>query len=282
MILFLFLPHFYFLYLSQKNQEYSSNPKEERYLDSILVSLEIKKKIFLKNEYPEKIKENRPLKLFVFDPNSASENQFLELGIENWMCKRIIKFREKGGKFYKKADLLKIYDFPALTYKKLEPYIEIKLPEKKIFDNKFDSKSIKANETISLIKDVNLMNETDWQKINGIGQVLASRIIKYRNKLGGFVSEKQLSEVYGLDSLLGNDIAQSHYIEKGFTPNQLNINTATYQDFISHPYFDSKKANFIINYRKQHGNFLNLYELSNIIPLNNNWIEKIKPYLKVD
>ena len=66
-----------------------------------------------------------PMRLHSFDPNVASVEEFEELGMPQWLAKRIDRFKSKGGKFFKKEDLLKIYDFPEPLYQKLIPYITI-------------------------------------------------------------------------------------------------------------------------------------------------------------
>ena len=46
--------------------------------------------------------------------------------------------------------------------------------------------------------DLNAATPEDFKKISGIGEVLSKRIVAYRKRLGGFVLEEQLDEVYDL------------------------------------------------------------------------------------
>jgi len=54
------------------------------------------------------------------------------------------------------------------------------------------------------IKKFNLNHATklDLIRVKGIGDYYATRIIKFRDKLGGYYSRNQLYEVYGLDSIV--------------------------------------------------------------------------------
>ncbi|MEZ4907726.1 MAG: helix-hairpin-helix domain-containing protein [Saprospiraceae bacterium] len=56
----------------------------------------------------------------------------------------------------------------------------------------------RKTEKTKLNIDINFCDEAELQKLNGIGEVLSARIIKYRNLLGGFVTIDQLKEIYGL------------------------------------------------------------------------------------
>ena len=142
--------------------------------------------------------------LFYFDPNTTSEEDFLKLGLPSFLAKRIIKYREKGGIFKKEEDLAKIYGLEEQKFKELRPFIRIVPYSSSISTNTatLNSQPVKKNSAISV--DINKADTSDLKKINGIGTVLASRIVKYRNKLGGFTNSEHLKEVYGLDiSLVG-------------------------------------------------------------------------------
>jgi competence protein ComEA len=46
--------------------------------------------------------------------------------------------------------------------------------------------------------DINTATAEEWKALPGIGEVLANRIIKFRERIGGFVSMEQLHKTYGI------------------------------------------------------------------------------------
>ena len=62
---------------------------------------------------------------FNFNPNLASIEELVELGFKEKIAERIENYRNKGGKFYKKEDLLKIYGINDFRVKELWDYIKI-------------------------------------------------------------------------------------------------------------------------------------------------------------
>jgi len=86
----------------------SSEPVNTQKLDSIVSQLQNdvaaseaeRENNYAKKEYDKK--PDRPIRLFTFDSNTASIDQLQELGIPNFIAKRIDKYRSKGGKFRKK------------------------------------------------------------------------------------------------------------------------------------------------------------------------------------
>jgi competence protein ComEA len=63
--------------------------------------------------------------LFVFDPNTASLQEFQKLGLSEKQASTIKNYLNKGGSFKTKEDLKKIYGISADQYNQLEPYIFI-------------------------------------------------------------------------------------------------------------------------------------------------------------
>lgn len=85
--------------------------------------------------------------------------------------------------------------------------------------------------------NLNTADSTALMTLRGIGAVYASRIIKYRNLLGGYYDKSQILEVYGITketySLFCDDIAASaDDIVK------IPVNTASFKEILRHPYFD--------------------------------------------
>ena len=53
--------------------------------------------------------EKEPVELFTFNPNTLETEGWRKLGLSERQAKTIMNYRSKGGRFYKKEDLKKIY-----------------------------------------------------------------------------------------------------------------------------------------------------------------------------
>jgi DNA uptake protein ComE-like DNA-binding protein len=127
--------------------------------------------------------------------------------------------------------------------------------------------------------DINTADEVQLSTIKGIGPVLAARIVKLRNKLGGFISQTQYQEVYGLRPEVVARLKKRTCISVGFQPKKLDINTADTQTLAVHPYITYQQARGIVHYRAQHGPFLTAEALSALVLIDEATLEKLKPYL---
>ena len=213
-------------------------------------------------------------KRFPFNPNTASREELLALGFREPMADRILNYRSKQGVFRIKKDLLRMYGIDSSFYQSLESFI--------LLPNQLTA-SITRNEVtkkdIVEIHDLNTADSLALLKIYGIGPKLAARIIAFRSRLGGFVTQDQLREVYGLDTVVINKVQKRFEIKDGFEPTKLNINTATETELARHPYIGRQFAKAIITYRFQHGNFQKLEDLLVIRSIDEASFLKMKPYL---
>jgi len=76
--------------------------------------------------------------------------------------------------------------------------------------------------------ELNSCDTSDLARLPGIGKVLSSRIIKYRNLLGGYVSREQLLEVYGL-SRETYDIIRDKVKADSTLAEKIDINSCDYK-----------------------------------------------------
>jgi competence ComEA-like helix-hairpin-helix protein len=214
---------------------------------------------------------------FEFDPNSIGEKEWLKLGFSIKQIRVINNYIAKGGKFYKKEDLKRIYSISEAQYALVEPYIRIVAT---YTANKFakDEKAARSNNQIprSLI-ELNLADSLSLLTVRGIGPAFASRIIRYRDRLGGFYTKEQLKEVYGIDSLKYSQIQGQFSIDAALIQ-KINLNTAGFDQLKKHPYLTYKQMNAIIQYRQQHGYFQSIEDLNKVAILNKEIIRKIEPY----
>ena len=238
-------------------------------------------------------KKDEKYKLFEFDPNQASLSDLTSLGIKNYLAKRIVKYRNKGGKFYTKEDLMKIYGFPETLYSRLENYIVIPTLAKTKTEiskdkdgNSDESKPLSTQvKTITIpqsLIDINLADTTELKVVRGIGSKLAARIVNFRNKLGGFHNNSQLKEVYGLKPEVCEALLAYAEVKENVKIDKITINTSDAKALQSHPYISWKQANIIVKYREQHGSYKQLDDLSNIKIIDNEFIKKIAPYLSFE
>lgn len=131
-----------------------------------------------------------------------------------------------------------------------------------------------------LIIELNSADSFLLKSLPGIGNVLSSRIVRYRNLLGGFVTVNQMEEVYGIDSLLAAGLEPLLFTDTTLV-RPMDINRADYGDLLRHPYISEIEASLIIHYRKTVGVIESISELlvNRIIEPARFW--RVYPYLTV-
>lgn len=131
----------------------------------------------------------------------------------------------------------------------------------------------------TLLVDLNTADTSRLQQLHGIGSVFASRIVKYRSLLGGFVTTDQLLEVYGFTDDRLAAIEPHITISESYIK-FLHINTATLDELRRHPYLDYYQARAIVDYRKSVGTIKSRDDLLCIPLLDESTIRKITPYIQ--
>ncbi len=214
-------------------------------------------------------------RLFVFDPNKIGQADWEKLGLSPKQAKAILKYRDKGGRFRKTQDLQKMYTINEVLYKRLVPYVSIANEEE---TGKRLRHPVYVKPELAAV-EINGADTIELDKIKGIGMVFANRIVKYRERIGGFYKKEQLMEVFGLDSVKYNEIKGQVTLDAGKLK-KININTAQFDDFKNHPYIKYKQVNALIQYRKQHGNYSNIADVYKVAIMNQETVSRLSPYLE--
>ena len=155
--------------------------------------------------------------MFSFNPNNLTIEQWKQLGLSEHQANVIKHYESKGGTFHSKEDVKKIYSITPEDYKKLEPYINI--PEQA----EYTSKKAKPGVMIEL----NTADSAKLTEVRGIGSSFATRIVRYRKQLGGFIRKEQLKEIYGIDSVKYAEIKNGISVNPNLLT-KLNINTISF------------------------------------------------------
>lgn len=201
--------------------------------------------------YPLKDVHLYPFELF--NPNEVSSEYWEKIGLQPKMAKRAHLFIQSGSGISKSSDLLQIYGFQKEWIQELEKYLVFK----------------------KLTIDLNAATASEFQSIRGIGEKLSNRIIRFREKLGGFVSTQQLYQVYGLDSLLLDNTMERFDV---VTPcKRILINKVSLQELESHLYLNAQQSEEIIKLRSINGT-IDSSSIRNIFTLSE-W-RRIKPYFQ--
>jgi hypothetical protein len=117
-------------------------------------------------------------------------------------------------------------------------------------DSAYDTHSIEKKKSVTpdyssskVLVNLNNADSITLIEVKGIGSVLAGRIIKYRNLLGGYVSVEQLKEVYGLKDEMYSKIKSQVFISNS-SYKKIMVDSILQNPYgVYHPYWDktSKK-----------------------------------------
>lgn len=124
-------------------------------------------------------------------------------------------------------------------------------------DSKPKPKPKPASKSIPIL-DINAADSTALIDLPQIGQVMASRIHRYRNRLGGFVSLTQLFEVKGMDQDRFETIKPYIVLEHSEIT-KINVNQDEFKTLLRHPYLEYEQVKAIVNHREKKG-FINNWE----------------------
>jgi competence protein ComEA len=203
-----------------------------------------------------------------FDPNEADLDTWVAAGLSPRQARTILNYREKGGRFRKKEDLMRMYSIDSLLYLELEPWIDLpKVPREE-------------RNTLTLAIDINRASPEEWKLLPGIGAGYAGRICRFRDLLGGFTSVEQVGETRGLPDSVFQRV-RPHLVESDLLRN-LDINTLPADSLARHPYIDWKAARTLANYRQHHGPFRSREDLLQSRALTEAELDRLWPYLMVE
>ena len=208
---------------------------------------------------------------FPFNPNTMIEEEGRRIGLTDRQIRNIMNYREKGGKFYAKSDLAKLYTISEEDFAQLEPFIV--LPEvarrttskadTEIKPTPQEEAKPKEKKAIPIV-DLNTVDSLTLVELPQIGPYTALRIIEFRDKLGGFVDKEQLRDVKGMDE--ARFFAIELYIKIGEAEiRKIDINRADFKTLVHHPYLNYEQVKLIVNQREKRGMIKNWAQLKALI-----------------
>lgn len=250
---------------------------------------------------------------FTFDPNTADSATLMRAGLRDWQVRNLLKYRSRGGRYHRVEDFKRLYGMTPELYDRLAPHIRISKQFRYYEESDFaaedarrdarraarqahyDSLQLRREENALARKDsleriyprqekftelvqldLNAVDSATLKKVPGIASYRARQILRYRDRLGGFVSITQLSEI---ENFPADELASWFKVERGVL-RHLKINSASVADLGRHPYIGFARARAIETYRRTNGAIHSLAELRLLPEFTDDVIRRIEPYIE--
>ena len=230
----------------------------------------------------------RHVETFPFDPNTADSSQLIRLGLQSWQVRNIYKYRARGGVYRKKEDFARLYGLTVKDYHRLEPYIRISSdyqPAATLVGDKANGANgtngangangvypRKIDSTQHVV--LNTADTTTLRQVPGIGIYFAKEIVRYGQRLGGYVSVDQLDEIADFPQA-----SKKYFVVQQAHPKKLNVNQLTLQQLRRHPYINYYQARAIKEYCRLHGPLKSLDDLRLSRDFPPEVIQRLAPYV---
>ncbi|WP_406683367.1 helix-hairpin-helix domain-containing protein [Seonamhaeicola sp. MEBiC1930] len=227
----------------------------------------------------------RKPKIFPFNPNFITDYKGAALGMSNEEIDRLLEFRKQGQWINSTKQFQQVTQVSDSLLKTISTYF--KFPDWVLNPVRASNWNSEINKNISKTfaqkQDLNKVTALELQKINGIGEVLSGRIIKFRNKFaGGFIADVQLHDVYGLTPEVIERLTSHFTVKSPRKIQKLNINRASIDELVTIQHIDYDIAHNIIEQRTLREGFKSFDELAKVIDFPIKKIEIIKLYLSLD
>lgn len=232
--------------------------------------------------------------LFPFDPNDLPVDQWRRLGLSERQAAAIHRYEAKGGRFRTKQDLARMRVVDTALFRQWEPYVQLPdragltgptvsaYPDHGASTTGAAARPAPAARAERTMLELNAADSTALEALPGIGPAFTRAILKYRDRLGGFMDLDQLGEIRLLqgkpDAL---ERIQGMLTVDPASVRKIPINTCTAEQLGPHPYVGWKTAKALVAYRQQHGPFPDLKALKGCVLVSDSMLARLAPYITV-
>ena len=229
--------------------------------------------------------ENKRLKIFPFNPNYITDYKGAQLGMSLVEIDKLLAFRKTGKFINSEKEFQKVTSISDSLLHSISPYFKfpdwvVKKKQNRQLSTSRDTRLFaKKSKYILTSTDINLAVKEDLKTINGIGEKLSERIIKYRSKLQGFSSLNQLYEVWGLDTEVVDKLLLVFKVINLPNIKKINVNTVSFRELLKNPYLDYELCKKIFEYKDEVAELQDISELKNIIGFPLDLYDRIVLYL---
>ena len=217
--------------------------------------------------------------LFNFDPNTMDSITAIRLGIPSRQVITLMRYRNKGGRFYHKEDIAKLYGLKKDLIEQLIPYVTIKNFKKNLDRNELVKQGANKNLNEWNI-DINLADEKQWAAKTKLSPAIIQNIIRYRNYLGGFTNLNQMKKVYGFTE--ANYYLLKPHLQLGkMNKRKPNASNMSFENWKALGIFQDREIIQILRIRKEKGGHIGWKELVILFDLTEQQAEMLQATIQI-
>ena len=233
--------------------------------------------------------KNKP-NVYPFNPNYITDFKGYTLGMSTDEIDRLLEFRKKDQWINSAKQFQEVTKVSDSLLDMLSPlfnfpeWVTNPKPKTNWVDySKNSNQKTYRSKTYDQKIDLNKATAQELQKVNGIGEKYSDNIIKYRNKFkGGFISDIQLQDIYGLTPEVIERITNDFAVKTPRVIEKINLNTATKEELVTIQYVDYEIAHYIIEQRTLRDGFNSFDDLLKVKNFPTQKFEIIKLYLTLN
>lgn len=205
-----------------------------------------------------------------FNPNFITKYQADLFGIDSSALAAIKAYRESGQWINSVADFQNLTQIEDAKLKEIQSFL--RFPEWVVANQA-------ANPTSNVIapkiikKDLNLASREELMIVPGIGEVLSSRVIEWRERLHSFSDTLQLLHVNGLNDWTRANLWKYFYINPQQYIIKINLKEASVSDLETIPGVDFEMARKLWEFNRLEGD---IFELEDLIKIEGMTLLKLK------
>lgn len=211
-----------------------------------------------------KVTGEKKYQLYPFNPNFITDYKGYRLGMSVAEIDRLFAFRKNGKYVNSAAEFQEVTGISDSLLRAMAPYF--KFPE---WVNR------KRRQTVVFAKDerktipqrpidINQATREELMKVYGIGPALSERIIKMREKYGGFVSMEQLELVWGLSAEVIAETRKKFDVLALPEIRKTRINEAGFKEIMQIPYFNYALTKETVAFRSMNNGISSAEDLAKI------------------
>ncbi|HLF52759.1 helix-hairpin-helix domain-containing protein [Flavobacterium sp.] len=192
-------------------------------------------------------------KIYPFNPNFITDFKGYKLGMSVAEIDRLLAYRKLNKYVNSASEFQKVTKVSDSLLHAIAPYFKFPdwVTNKKEF-KAYVKQSFDKKEKI-VVLDINQATSEDLIKVYGIGATLSERILKEKEKFGGFVSMEQMSDVWGLSPEVIENLNKHFKVSTLPKVKKFDINNASVKELSQFPYFRYALAKAIVTYRSMNG-----------------------------